>query len=413
MTTIPTMHAGPEAPAFIACPGCGAVQPAARTSGAALACGVCRTELERPAGRSLDAALACSAATVLLLLPANLLTFLSTSVLGASRHSLLASSAVELWREGSPPLAVVVAACVIVLPFTRYGLLSLVLGSLRVSWRPRWLGHAFRLAQGLQPWALADVALLALWIAYARLHATVDTVVGAGGYCFVGAGLMALFTRATLNEPDIWRRIAVQSPIDPTAPMIACESCVLLAPAHQEGQPCRRCGAGVHGRKPDAVVRASALTIAGVLLYIPANLFPMATVPIGLEPTSYTVLEGVKDLFEARLYGLGLLVFTASFAIPFLKLVAMMWFLASIAEHSARRLVAKTRLYKLVEELGRWSMVDPLVIAYFVPVMQFNAKLYGRAGPAAPAFAAVVILTMIAARTFDPRRMWDAAQRAR
>ncbi|HEY2662032.1 MAG TPA: paraquat-inducible protein A [Caulobacteraceae bacterium] len=407
---------------FVACPGCGAVQSIARPSGAVLAgavlagvdlaCGVCRTELERPAGRSLDAALACSAATFLLLLPANLLTFLSTSALGASRRSLLASSAVELWREGSPPLAVVVAVCVIVLPLARYGLLSLVLASLKTAWRPRWLGPAFRLAQALQPWALADVALLAFWIAYTRLHATVPTVVGAGGFCFIGAGLMALFARATLDGSDIWRRIAIQPKIDPTAPLIACESCALLSPAHQEGQPCRRCGARVHGRKPDAVIRASALTIAGVLLYIPANLLPMATVPIGLEPTSYTVLEGVKDLFEARLYALGLLVFIASFAIPLLKLVAMMWFLASIAERSARRLVSKTRLYRVVEEIGRWSMVDPLVIACFVPVMQFNAKLYGRAGPAAPAFAAVVILTMVGAQAFDPRRMWDVARRA-
>jgi paraquat-inducible protein A len=412
VTATPTMPVRPEAAVFVACPGCGAVQPYARTSGAALACGVCRTDLERPAGRSLDAALACSAATFLLLLPANFLTFLSTSVLGASRHSLLASSAVELWREGSAPLAVVVAACVIVLPLARYGLLALVLGALRTGGRPPWLGRAFRLAQALRPWALADVALLAFWIAFTRLHATVPTVVGAGGFCFIGAGLMALFARATLDEPDIWRRIAVQPSIDPTAPLIACECCALLAPAHQEGRPCHRCGARLHGRKRDAVVRASALTIAGVLLYVPANLFPMATVPIGLEPTSYTVLEGVKDLFEAGLYGLGLLVFTASFAIPFLKLVAMMWFLASIAERSARLLVAKTRLYKVVEEIGRWSMVDPLVIACFVPVMQFNAKLYGRAGPAAPAFTAVVILTMIAAQAFDPRTLWDAARRA-
>ena len=123
------------------------------------------------------------------------------------------------------------------------------------------------------------------------------------------------------------------------------------------------------------------------------------------------MLEGVKDLFEARLYALGLLVFTASFVIPFLKLVAMMWFLASIAERSARRLVTKTRLYRVVEEIGRWSMVDPLVIACFIPVMQFNAKLYGRAGPAATAFSAVVVLTMVATRVFDPRSLWDVARR--
>lgn len=65
----------------------------------------------------------------------------------------------------------------------------------------------------------------------------------------------------------------------------------------------------------------------------------------------------------------------------------------------------------MVEEIGRWSMVDPLVIACFIPVMQFNAKLYGRAGPAATAFSAVVVLTMVATRVFDPRSLWDAARR--
>jgi paraquat-inducible protein A len=75
--------------------------------------------------------------------------------------------------------------------------------------------------------------------------------------------------------------------------------------------------------------------------------------------------------------------------------------------------VLKTRVYRVVEEIGRWSMVDPFVIACFVPVMQFNTFIYGRAEAAAPAFAGVVILTMIAARMFDPRLMWDVGLRPR
>ena len=79
---------------------------------------------------------------------------------------------------------------------------------------------------------------------------------------------------------------------------------------------------------------------------------------------------------------------------------------------SARALRTKTRLYHVVEEVGRWSMVDPFVIACFVPVMQYNNLIYGRAEPAATPFTLVVVLTIIAARCFDPRRMWDAAARA-
>ena len=149
------------------------------------------------------------------------------------------------------------------------------------------------------------------------------------------------------------------------------------------------------------------------MFYIPANLYPIATLPIGLTPTRYTVLEGVIDLAKAGLLGLALLVFTASFAIPFLKLIGLSYCLSSILRKSPRRLVLKTRIYRVVEEIGRWSMVDPFVIACFVPVMHYNNLIYGRAEAAAPAFATVVVLTMIAARMFDPRVMWDVAARAR
>ena len=252
--------------------------------------------------------------------------------------------------------------------------------------------------------------MLALWIADTRLAATVPTTLGPGGACFVGAGLLSLVTRATLNKAAVWRAIGGQAPVDTQAALVSCDACRLLAPAHAAQGRCPRCAAPLHPRRPGGVRRAAALTLAGLVLYLPANLFPMATIPIGLEPSSYTVIEGVKDLFQARLWGLGLLVFSASFAIPLLKLLGMSWFVGSVLSRSGRWLLPKTRLYAAVEEIGRWSMVDPLVIALFIPVMQFNAKLYGRAGPAATAFAGVVVLTMIATRLFDPRRLWDAAR---
>jgi paraquat-inducible protein A len=150
-----------------------------------------------------------------------------------------------------------------------------------------------------------------------------------------------------------------------------------------------------------------------MLFYIPANLLPLATLPIGLTPTRYTVLQGVIDLGQAHLWSLALLVFCASFAIPLLKLAGVSWCLVSVWRGSSRRLRAKTRLFHVVEEIGRWSMVDPFVIACFVPVMQYNALIYGRAEAAATPFAMVVVMTMLATRCFDPRLMWDAAARHR
>ena len=397
--------------AWVACGGCGALQ--ATVAAPRVQCRVCDGELERRTGRSRDAALAFSSATFVLLWPANLEPFLSANALGAVRVSKLISGPTELWREGWPALALLVAVVAVVAPLLRFGLLTAALGALRLGRRDQWIGPAFRWASRLQPWAMADVAMLALWIAYSRLSATVPTHLGMGGVCFIAAGLGSLFTRATLNTAEVWRTIRPQGARPGEGADFGCGACGYLMPGRGAGQPCPRCAGRLWPRKPESASRAAALTLAALVFYVPANLFPMATIPIGLEPSSYTVLEGVKDLFQAHLLGLGLLVFSASFAVPLLKLGGLSWFVAAATGHADGALKTKTRLYGVVEEIGRWSMVDPLVIACFVPVMQFNAKLYGRAGPAATAFSAVVVLTMLATRVFDPRSLWDDARAAR
>ena len=410
MTVVTPFILGEAGRETMACPHCASLQAAPIDGGAVLACRTCGFELERRTGRTHDAAFAAASGTFLLLFPANGLIFLQTSIAGATRHSYLASGTFELWREGWPALAILVLAVLVVVPLVRYGLLSVVLGCICLHLRPSWLGRAFRAADALQVWAMADVGLLALWIAYTRLAATVPTFLGPGGQCFIAATILGLLTRATLNKAAVWRAISTPPLIDTVAPLLACEGCRLLAPVTRASEPCPRCRTQLRPRRSGSVRRASAFTLAGLAFYAPANLFPIATVPIGLEPSSYTVLEGVKDLFAARLYGLGLLVFCASFAIPLVKLLGMNWLIASVVARSQRWLILKTRLYAVVEEIGRWSMVDPLVIALFVPVIQFNTKLYGRAEPAATAFAAVVVLTMLATQMFDPRRLWDAAR---
>ncbi len=373
-------------------------------------CVTCNSVLERTHGRSLAAAVACAASALLLLVPANLAPFLTTSVLGVSRQSVLASSAVAMQKDGWPLLAVVIFLFVVVFPFLRFGLLTAVLGGLQLGRRPAWFGRAFRYANLLQTWAMPDVFLLGLIVAYARLKASISVQVGVGAWCFIGVGVLALLTRATLDKGATWAAIRPQEDaVLDAGGAITCTSCDWLAPAGLDGGACPRCAAGLHARKPEAVGRASALTLAALLFYIPANLLPLATLPIGVTPTRYTVLEGVIDLGQAHLWSLALLVFCASFAIPFLKLAGLSLCIASVLRRSAKGLRGKTRLYQVVEEIGRWSMVDPFVIACFVPVMQYNALIYGRAEAAATPFTMVVVMTMLATRCFDPRLMWDAA----
>jgi paraquat-inducible protein A len=400
----------PSAADIVGCPDCGTAQRLPLQEGGVVRCGTCAGLLRRSTGRSLPAALALSLAVLLLLIPANLAMFLRTDVLGVSRSSRLGSAATIMLQDGWPWLALVVFLFVVLFPLLRFGLLTAVLAQLERNRVPAWAGRAFRWSNRLQSWAMPDVFLLGLAVAYARLADSIAVRVGPGGFAFIAAAILSLFVRAVLDKPDIWERIApARLPADP-ATAISCTDCELLLPAKQEGQPCPRCAARLRRRKPESLSRTIALTGAALLLYIPANIYPLATIPINYQPTTYTVLEGVIELAQAGLWDLAILVFCASFLIPFLKLAGLSWCLLSVLTRSRRHLVAKTKTYRLVEEIGRWSMVDPFVIGAFVPVVTYNAFIYGRAEPAAVPFTAVVVLTMISAKTFDPRLMWDTAK---
>ncbi|WP_174297192.1 paraquat-inducible protein A [Sphingomonas bacterium] len=396
----------------IACIDCGTRQTLPpRERGSVVECVACRNILERTHGRSVTGALACSAAALILLVPGNLATFLVTQALGVSRQSVAASSARAMLTDGWPFLAVAVLLFAVVFPIVRFALLTLVLMLVERGVHRAWLGRAFRWANELETWAMPDVFLIGLAVAYARLHASIDVHLGAGAICYILAGLLSLFVRATLDKTHVWSRIAPDTDVPPAHASVVCHACEQLHPAAQAGDPCTRCAKTLHRRLKFSLPRTLALTIAAVLLYIPANLYPLATLPIHYHPVKYTVLQGVIDLVQAGLLGLALLVFTASFLIPALKLAGLGWCMSSVLRRSPRRLVAKTRTYRVVEEIGRWSMVDPFVIGCFTPVMHYNALIYGRAEPAAVPFTAVVILTIISAKTFDPRLMWDAAGR--
>jgi paraquat-inducible protein A len=400
----------------VGCQQCGTRQRLPHLAGnGVLACVTCGSPVERSGGQSLTAALACSAATLLLLLPANLQVLLTSNALGVSRHSVLASTGTSLLTNGWPMLALVVLLCVVVFPLARFALLTTVMGSLYFD-RPLFthphpgLGRMFRWANTLETWAMVDVFLLAFGVAYARLESAISIHLGIGAMAMIAAAVLSLFTRAVLDKAAVWRAIAPDTPPSDVLTAVACMHCELLVAEERTGMPCPRCAAPLRKREPASISITLALTVAALLLYIPANIYPLATLPIHFRPTSYTVLQGVIDLFDAGFYVLGSLVFTASFAIPVLKLIGLGWCVHSVVFRSRRYLVTKTKVYRIVEEIGRWSMVDPFVIGCAAPVLDYSELLHGGAGPAALPFTIVVVLTIVSAKVFDPRLMWDAAR---
>jgi paraquat-inducible protein A len=395
---------------YVECRNCGLLQvqpPVGRRD--IVSCSRCKTQLEHSAGKSLDATLACSAAIMLLLVPAWTAPFLTASALGATRTSFLPMSVSTVWSDGSPLLALIVFLFVLTFPLLRFGTMTAVLFALRRGRRPAWLVPAFRICNALQTWAMLDVFLLGLMVAYIRLRSSLFVSLGAGAICFIVAGFLSMVARATLDKALVWRLIAPDR-TSIQAPTMVCLSCELVMPRADEPRVCPRCSYSVTARKNNAYARSMALLLAAGLMYLPANIYPIATIPIDITPTSYTVLGGVIDLLKAHLLALAALVFTASFTIPLLKMLGLAWCASSALCGSCRFLVGKTRVFRIVEEIGRWSMVDPLTIACFVPVLQFNALIDGHAEPAVVPFSAVVILTTLAVQLFDPRKMWDVAE---
>lgn len=396
---------------MIGCRDCGTLQdiPVLPPNGTAL-CAGCRDHLERAGGRGrLGAALALATAVFLLLLPANLFHVMRLDVDGLVLQSRLGSGIATIWQQDWVLIALCLGAFGVILPVIRFGLLAVTLAAIWLNRRGRWTGPAFRWAMALAPWAMPDVYLVGGLIGYTRLAAFVPVQVGAGGWCFVAAALLAILTNAVLDPGAVWRLIAPEGP-EPEGPALSCTACNLALPADQEGHRCPRCRARLALRKPDALVRTTALVAAGTLLYPLAYIYPMSVLLSITGNERHSIFSGIQQLIQAHLWPFAVLIFCTSVAIPLLKLAGLGWCLISIKRPFRRTLVLRTWLHRFIDGIGRWSNVDVFAIAAFAPLIQVQGLASVQAAPGADAFLLVVVLTMFASRCFDPRLMWDAAE---
>ena len=187
--------------------------------------------------------------------------------------------------------------------------------------------------------------------------------------------------------------------------LASCHGCHKLSPASEHA--CPRCGAALHLRNTDSLHRTFALLITAIILYIPANLYPiMVTEQIGSVPINSTIIGGVVLLIQLNSIPIALVIFIASVIVPLAKIVALCYLAWSVQRHQiAHR--QRTRLYLVAEFVGKWSMVDVFVVAILVALIQLSGILVISPGIATYSFAGVVLVTMIAAECFDTRLMWD------
>ncbi|HEY4058694.1 MAG TPA: paraquat-inducible protein A [Kofleriaceae bacterium] len=186
-----------------------------------------------------------------------------------------------------------------------------------------------------------------------------------------------------------------------------CELVVRLGDAY-EGL-CPRCEEPVRRRRPKAMSRAWAYLMAASLLYVPANVLVMMHTEQLPTKRDDTILSGISFLWTEGSWDLAVLVFTASIVIPLVKLASLGVLLVTTGQHSTWRQRGRTKLYRVLEVVGHWSMLDVFVVALLTAVVQVGRFANVQPGPALLPFAGVVILTMLASHSFDPRRIWDAA----
>ncbi len=205
------------------------------------------------------------------------------------------------------------------------------------------------------------------------------------------------------------------------AGMIGCHACGHvqarrpLAPSGRtaaapgQHQRCGRCGATLHMRNPNSISRTWALLIAAAILYIPANLLPVLHTASLFGDEDDTIMSGVVYFWTSGDWPLAVIVFVASILVPMLKLGVLALLALTTQQRSDWRPLERTKLYRIVERIGRWSMLDVFVVTLTVALVRFRSLAVITAGPGALAFAAVVVLTMMASLQFDPRLIWDCA----
>jgi len=193
------------------------------------------------------------------------------------------------------------------------------------------------------------------------------------------------------------------------AGLVTCTTCGKLHRAAGDAAAvyCRRCGGRLHSRRPHSLQRAWAFLITGLLLYFPANLFPIMVTESFGRPEQNTIFSGIVFLWAHGSYFVATVIFLASVVVPIAKFLVIFYLLGSVHRRSRLALKEKVHLYRLTEIIGPWSMVDVFVVALLVALVKMGGIASVRPGVAATAFAAMVAMTMLSAMSFDPRTLWD------
>ncbi|MFH2091808.1 MAG: paraquat-inducible protein A [Pseudomonadota bacterium] len=380
-------------------------------------CARCGALLYRYIPNSIEKSLALYLTAFMFLIMTHVFPFMSLNLNGRIQENHFLSGAMTLYRMGMGEVAGLVFATSVLFPFLTIMGMLYILVPIKLGYRPWKIGQAFRMVRSLIPWSLTAVFMLGVLIAVVKLLDLATIIPGIALYSFIGLMLALTAAQVCLDPRVIWLpagSVPLKGYAGITAieqDLISCHTCSLLVPKTNGKGVCPRCETALHSRKINSLARTWALIFAAFVLFFPANLYPVMTVIQFGNGVPNTILSGVIHLIEGGMWGLAFIIFFASIVVPVLKLIVLGFLLIMIKKKSVWRFRDRTLLFRVTEIVGAWSMVDIYVVAILVGLVNFGSLSTIRPGIGIVFFGAVVVITIFAAHSFDPRLIWDNTKR--
>ncbi|MGR5207367.1 MULTISPECIES: paraquat-inducible protein A [Vibrio] len=425
------MSIQPNSRQLIACEECGlVVRIPDIEQGQKAQCPRCEHSLTKINAKPYQSIIAVSIACLIMLVLSVSFQFMSFSVQGLSQQITLMHAAEMLAEFHYALLGALLLATVLVLPGIYISLiLFLHLEALKTHQRTlsrkrqRTAKVLCRIIFRIEPWLMVDVFLIGVLVSLVKIAALAEVGMGNSFWAFCLYAILVVKCISMVDRSWLWGHFI---PVIELANVkegdthhshnhIGCHTCHQINPIEdKKHQKCIRCQSPIHRYNPsDNLQKAWALLFASVIFYIPANLYPMMyTVSLGKSVGS-TIMEGVILLWHLGSYPIAMVIFFASIFIPMAKMLALAWlyYNAQKAQYlPPEESISRLKVYRMTEFIGRWSMIDIFVVAILVALVQLHNLMAIYPGPAALSFAAVVILTMLSAMTFDSRLLWQLPQ---
>ena len=346
---------------------------------------------------------------------ANFFPLVRLTLLGKTLDATFIGALWLTWQQGHHILSVMTGLVGFWFPLTQLCFLFWALGCIRKGRLPHDFSYAMRIYHKVIPWSMVPVLMLGLIVAIVKFASLAALEPRPGIWAF-GMLTFMLTALSRLDGQRLWG-YAEEAGLAPivrhmdAAPehLAACDVCGHLQAVDDDAArtSCERCASSIHKRKPDMRTRTWALVVAAAVVYVPANVLPMMEIRSTLGKSAHTILGGVVELWQLGSWDLAVIVFVASVVVPITKLIALTVLLLGRRWRGEIVQRQRTRLYELIEFIGQWSMLDVFVVILMTAMANFPGVSQIIAGPAAASFGMVVVLTMLAAMSYDPRTGWD------